>query len=157
MKQNYSIKTNKNLYEIIKNCTKNLFSKLPSYAQFNEGMNGNFPYLLLFLKVFMEINKLRSEGIYYIDSTLVPICSNAHRYSVKVDLGFASSSKNMNGWTQGLLLITKNRKNMKSANSPSFLSKEIKHPPSLSSSSDAPSSGDTGKAGGASTPDATGR
>ncbi len=39
MKQKYGIKTNKKLYNFVKYCNPRLFSKLPSYAQFNNGLN----------------------------------------------------------------------------------------------------------------------
>lgn len=101
MKQEYGIKTNKKLYNFIQFCTPNMFSKLPSYAQFNDGLNSILPYMIYFLKIWMHTNQLRFQGVYYIDSTTMPICSNAHRYHVKIDGGLASSGKNIYGWFYG--------------------------------------------------------
>ena len=104
MKQEYGIKTNKKLYNFVKYCIPTMFSKLPSYAQFNEGLNSILPHMLLLLKIWMQINKSRYQGVYYVDSTTMPICSNAHRYRVKIDLGMASSGKNIYGWFHGFKL-----------------------------------------------------
>jgi len=101
MKQEYGIRTNKKLYNFIKNCAPNLFSPLPSYAQFNEGLNGTFPYFILFFETWMQVNRKHDPGVYYVDSTTMPICSNAHRYRVKIDLGYARSGKNIYGWFHG--------------------------------------------------------
>ena len=101
MKQEYGIRTNKKLYLLLKYCNPSLFPKLPSYAQFNEGLNSVLPHLVLFLKIWMQVNKLRFPGVYYVDSTTMPICANAHRYRVKIDLGKASSGKNIYGWFYG--------------------------------------------------------
>jgi len=101
MKQEYGIKTNKKLYNFVKYCTPSMFSKLPSYTQFNAGLNSVLPYMVFFLKIWLQINKSRYPGIYYVDSTTMPICSNAHRYRVKIDLGMASSGKNIYGWFHG--------------------------------------------------------
>lgn len=101
MKQEYGIRTNKKLYNFIKHCAPHLFSGLPSYAQFNEGLNSTLPQLLLFLQVWMQVNRTHNPGVYYVDSTVMPICSNAHRYRVKIDLGLASSGKNIYGWFHG--------------------------------------------------------
>lgn len=101
MKQEYGIRTNKKLYKFIKHCAPNLFSGLQSYAQFNEGLNSTLPHLLLFLQAWMQVNRTHNPGVYYVDSTAMPICSNAHRYRVKIDLGLASSGKNIYGWFHG--------------------------------------------------------
>jgi len=101
MKQEYGIRTNKKLYNFIKNCAPYLFSELPSYSQFNEGLSATFPYLILLLQIWMQVNKASSTGVYYVDSTVMPICSNAHRYRVKIDLGLARSGKNIYGWFHG--------------------------------------------------------
>jgi len=101
MKQEYGIRTNKKLYNFVKYCTPSMFAKLPSYTQFNEGLNSILPHMFFFLKIWMQINKFRYPGIYYVDSTTMPICSNAHRYRVKIDLGMASSGKNIYGWFHG--------------------------------------------------------
>ena len=101
MKQEYGIRTNKKLYNLVKYCTPRLFSELPSYAQFNEGLNATLPHLFMFLQIWMQINKAHGPNVYYVDSTTMPICANAHRYRVKVDLGLASSGKNIYGWFYG--------------------------------------------------------
>lgn len=101
MKQEYGIRTNKKLYNFIKHCAPNLFYDLPSYAQFNEGLNSILPHLILFLQIWMQVNRTHNSGVYYVDSTVMPICSNAHRYRVKIDLGLASSGKNIYGWFHG--------------------------------------------------------
>ena len=101
MKQEYGIKTNKKLYDFVKYCIPSMFSALPSYTQFNDGLNAILPYMLFFLKIWLQVNKSRFPGVYYVDSTTMPICSNAHRHRVKIDLGMASSGKNIYGWFHG--------------------------------------------------------
>ena len=104
IKQDLGIKTNKKLYKLIKFCMQNAFSTLPSYSQFISGMNSNLLYLVYFLQIHTKINQQNSKGLYFVDSTPMPICSNAHRYAVKTDLGSASAGKNMNGWFYGYKL-----------------------------------------------------
>jgi len=101
MKQNYGIRTNKKLYNFIKYCAPRLFSDLPSYSQFNEGMNSIFSLLIVMLELWTQINQTHNPGVYYVDSTTLPICTNPHRYRVKIDLGLAKSGKNLYGWFHG--------------------------------------------------------
>jgi hypothetical protein len=104
IKQESSIKTIKSLYEATTNYFRDMFPNVPSYQQFDEGINKTFPYLLVLTKIILEINKERPSNYSIADSAPLPICSNGHRYNLEIDLGLASSSKNLNGWYYGFKL-----------------------------------------------------
>ena len=100
-KQHIGIKTNKHLYFLLKTFLQPMFSKAPSYQQFNAGINASLPFLLALTMLLINENKMKKAKFYVVDSLPLPICSNGHRYNVKIDNGTASSSKNLNGWYHG--------------------------------------------------------
>ena len=104
LKQELGIRKNSNLYIVIKEMFKRHFSPLPSYQQFNEGLRQTFPYLMLLTALMAKNNKIKKSKFYIVDSTPLPICSNGHRYKVKIDNGLAKSGKNLNGWFHGFKL-----------------------------------------------------
>ena len=105
LKHSFGIRTNSNLYYMIKHFGfASFFSKLPSYQQFNDGIKRSFPYLVALTTLLAESNKNKKSKYYIVDSTPLPICSNGHRYNVKIDNGLAKSSKNLNGWFHGFKL-----------------------------------------------------
>jgi len=104
VRQQMGIKTNKQLYEFVKTYMKRDFPIMPSYVQFNEGMKSNFGFLLLLTTIIKEVNKHKKADYYIVDSSIMPVCANAHRYNVKIDLGLASPGKNLNGWHYGFKL-----------------------------------------------------
>lgn len=105
LKHSFAVRTNSSLYVLIKHYGfASLFSKLPSYQQFNNGIRRSFPYLMALTTLLIKSNKHKSARYHIVDSTPVPICSNGHRYNVKIDKKLASSGKNLNGWFYGFKL-----------------------------------------------------
>lgn len=104
IKQFLGIKTNKILYELIKNYAKKDFSTLPSYQQFCLGLESNLHYLAIINLVLFELNTQKKSDFFIIDSTSIPICRNAYRSRSKLGKNIASSGKNMNGWYFGFKL-----------------------------------------------------
>ena len=104
IKQFLGIKTNKSLYNLIKDCGQNYFSELPSYQQFCSGLESNIHYLAIINLVLVEINSQKKSDFFIIDSTSLPICRNTYRSRSKLGKGIASSGKNMNGWYFGFKL-----------------------------------------------------
>jgi len=105
LKHSLGIRTNSSLYFMIKNYGfASLFSDLPSYQQFNDGIKRSLPYLIVLTTLLTASNKNKKAKYYIVDSTPLPICANGHRHNVKIDMGLAKSSKNLNGWFHGFKL-----------------------------------------------------
>lgn len=105
LKHVLKIRTNKSLYNTLKFFgLDKMFSKLPSYQQFNDGMRRALPYLVAATSCLTRKNKKNKAAFYIVDSTPLPICANAHRYNVKIDNGLGKSGKNLNGWYFGFKL-----------------------------------------------------
>lgn len=104
IKQKLCMDTNKQLYYLIKNHFKNLFSSMPSYQQFCKGLESNFLYLTIINQILVNLNKQKKARFYIIDSTSLPLCTFAYRYRSKMGKGLARTSKNMNGWYYGFKL-----------------------------------------------------
>lgn len=105
LKHAFKIRTNKSLYTFVKNFGfQNMFSTLPSYQQFNNGIRQSLPYLVALANGLTTNNKKKKALFYIVDSTPLPVCANAHRYNVKIDNGLAKSGKNLNGWYYGFKL-----------------------------------------------------
>ena len=97
LKHSFSIRTNSTLYFLIKHYGfAKLFSELPSYQQFNEGIRRSLPYLMALTALMIKSNKSKKARYHIVDSTPIPVCSNGHRYNVKIDKKLASSGKNLN-------------------------------------------------------------
>ena len=101
LKQAFCLKTNKILYYFTKYFFKDLFSQIPSYQQFNDGLNRAFPFLVALTTLLIKETKKKKAKFYVVDSLPLSICSNGHRYNVKIDNGTATSGKNLNGWYHG--------------------------------------------------------
>jgi len=105
IKHSFSIRTNSSLYFLIKHYGfAKLFSTFPSYQQFNEGIRRSLPYLIGLTTLIIKSNKNKKALYHLVDSTPIPVCSNGHRYNVKIDKKFASAGKNLNGWFYGFKL-----------------------------------------------------
>lgn len=104
IKQKLGLKTNKQLYFLVKNYMKNEFSRLPSYQQFCSGLESNFWHASIVNSVLSQYNKQRESSFFVIDSTSLPFCSLAYRYRSKLGKGIAGSGKNLNGWYYGFKL-----------------------------------------------------
>jgi hypothetical protein len=104
IKQERAIRTNKNLYELVKYCMHNDFPKLPSYQQFCEGLESNLIYLMLMNQILCKTNISEEEAVYIVDSTKLPICKTIYSNRAKVGLGAADYGKNIEGWFFGFKL-----------------------------------------------------
>jgi Transposase DDE domain len=104
IKQERCIRTNKDLYELVKYCMARDFPPLPSYQQFCEGLESNFLYLMLINQILCKMNVSSEEAQYIVDSTALPICKTIYSNSAKVGLGLANYGKNLEGWFFGFKL-----------------------------------------------------
>lgn len=86
VKQSCTIKTTKQLYEILKKNPRCGFSNVPSYQQFCRGLETSLPYLMGFTQLLVKLNLVHTETREFItDSTALPIgkiknapCSSKH-------------------------------------------------------------------------------
>jgi len=101
IKQERCIQTNKDLYELIKDCMKAEFPKLPSYQQFCEGLEGNFMYLAIMGQILAQMNKSTEENEYIVDSSALPICKTMYSNNERLANGIADFGKNLEGWFFG--------------------------------------------------------
>lgn len=86
---------------------KPLFPKLCSYCNFVKLKNSSS----IFLKIFLENNTGSNTGIYYIDSTPLPVCKMERKYRHRVFNMLAKTKKSTFGFFHGLklhLLINQN-------------------------------------------------
>ncbi len=91
----------KNFYNgILKTILSQHFPKAPSYQRFIElTQKATVPLL-----VFMNSKSGKKTGIYYIDSTCIPVCKNLRAKRNKVFKGLAAHGKTSTGWFFGLKL-----------------------------------------------------
>jgi hypothetical protein len=111
IKQERCIRTNKDLYDLVKYCMNRDFPNLPSYQQFCEGLESNFVYLMLINHILCKMNVSSENAEYIVDSTALPICKTIYSNSAKVGLGLADYGKNLEGWFFGFklhIIITSN-------------------------------------------------
>jgi len=106
LKNTHRIPDNKALYDWLSDSKyfSSMFRSLPSYQQFNEGLNKTFSYFVLATAILVAKNKSKTSKYFVVDSTCLPICSNGYRYRCKMGKGLANSSKNLNGWWHGFKL-----------------------------------------------------
>jgi len=104
IKQERSIRTNKDLYELVKYCMYHEFPLFPSYQQFCKGLESNLSYLVLMNQMLCKMNISPEETEYIVDSTKLPICKTIYSNSAKLALGAADYGKNLEGWFFGFKL-----------------------------------------------------
>ena len=78
------------------------FPNAPSYNRFVELIPRAFLPLLLF--VIFRCSKAKRTGVYFIDSTKLPVCFITRAHCHKVFKGFAAKGKTSTGWFFGLKL-----------------------------------------------------
>jgi hypothetical protein len=78
------------------------FPSAPSYNRFIELMRRAEIPLYLFVKE--QCHQSQKTGIYFIDSTKLPVCYITRAHSHKVFRGFAAKGKTSTGWFYGLKL-----------------------------------------------------
>jgi len=104
IKQERSIQTNKDLYELAKYCMTKDLPPLPSYQQFCVGLESNLIYLMLISQILCKMNISSEEATYIVDSTKLPICKTIYSGSAKVGLNVADYGKTLEGWFFGFKL-----------------------------------------------------
>jgi hypothetical protein len=101
LKQEYGFKTNKQLYEFVKEYMAKDFPPLPSYQQFNHGIKLTFEYFVMIVWILTHLTKNNESKYHVVDSTPVPVCNNQYRFKSKLFKGLAATGKNINGWFFG--------------------------------------------------------
>lgn len=91
----------KNFYQgVMIGLCSSLFPKLPSYQRFIELL----PRIIVPITLFLSSKMGRKTGIYYIDSTPLPVCHNLRINKHRVFKGLASRGKSSTGWFFGFKL-----------------------------------------------------
>ena len=87
-------------------CTyKTYFPRLPNYENFLKATNRSFPFTVLLLRYFIELNRrLSKDGVFFFDSTPLSVCTNSNIPTHKVMKEFASRGKTSKGWFYGFKL-----------------------------------------------------
>ena len=81
------------------------FPGLPNYENFLKASNLSFPFITLLLNYLLELNrKMNMDGIFFLDSTALSVCTNWNISSHKVTKGYASRGKTSKGWFYGFKL-----------------------------------------------------
>ena len=84
---------------------KAYFPGLPNYENFLKASNQSFPFIVLFLCYLLELNRrMSTDGIYFVDSTALSVCTNWNISTHKVTKGFSSRGKTSRGWFYGFKL-----------------------------------------------------
>ena len=103
-KQECGIKTTKQLYEFVTEYMQKDFPPLPSYQQFNHGIQSTFRYFVMITWLLTKMTRAKGADYHIVDSSPLPVCNNQHRFFNKVFKGIAKSGKNLNGWFWGFKL-----------------------------------------------------
>lgn len=103
-KQEHNFRTTKDLYNFVREYMSSYFPPVPSYQQFNEGINATFRYLVIISWLMSKHTRSKGAMYHVIDSTPMPVCNNQYRFSEKIFKGLAASGKNLNGWFWGFKL-----------------------------------------------------
>lgn len=93
----------KHFYCSFYNHLKPCFAKLPSYQRFVLLQRKAFVHMNVFMKVLT--NRIsRRTGIYYVDSTFLPVCNNQRIYRHKTFKNLAARGFSSCGWFYGFKL-----------------------------------------------------
>lgn len=91
----------KNFYQgVVMQLLYKYFPKLPSYGRFIELM----PRVIVPLTYYLNSKMGKKTGIYYVDSTALPVCHNLRINRHKVFAGLAARGKTSTGWFFGMKL-----------------------------------------------------
>jgi len=104
IKQEYGIKTTKQLYEFVQEYMQKDFRPLPSYQQFNDGIKLTFRYFVLISWLLTKMTRQKGSKYHIVDSSPLPVCNNQYRFIAKLFKGLARPGKNLNGWFWGFKL-----------------------------------------------------
>ena len=89
LKQEYGFKTNKQLYEFVKEHMEKDFPPLPSYQQFTHGIKSTFDYFVVIVWILTHFARRNESKYHIVDSTPVPVCNNQYRFKSKIFKGLA--------------------------------------------------------------------
>ena len=80
---------------LAENTYKAYFRRLPNYENFLKAANRSFPFTVLLLQYFLLLNRRMSrEGIFFLDSTALSVCTNWNIPTHRVTKGcFARENK----------------------------------------------------------------
>ena len=83
----------------------NDFPKLTNYENYLKATNKSLPFLLIILKLFLDISKYYSKNsTKYVDSTPLQVCKNKRISRNRVCKNFAARGKSTIGWFYGFKL-----------------------------------------------------
>jgi len=111
IKQERCIRTNRDLYELIKYCMQRDFPAMPSYQQFCEGLESSFMYLAIIGQILAQMNRSQEKDEYIVDASAMPICKTIYANQSSLGQGLADYGKTLEGWFFGFkihLIINKN-------------------------------------------------
>jgi hypothetical protein len=95
----------KTFVHLARNVYKGYFPGLPNYENFLKATNRSFPFTVLLLQYMLELNRqMSSDGLYFLDSTALSVCTNGNIRTHRVTTGFASRGKTSKGWFFGFKL-----------------------------------------------------
>jgi hypothetical protein len=84
---------------------KTYFPRLPNYENFQKAANRSFPFTVLLLQYLLELNRrMNRDGLFFIDSTALSVCTNGNIPTHRVTKGAASRGKTSKGWFYGFKL-----------------------------------------------------
>jgi hypothetical protein len=87
------------------NAYKAYFPRLPNYENFLKAANRSFPFTVLLLQYFLLLNRrMNRDGIFFLDSTALSVCTNWNIPTHRVTKGYASRGKTSKGWFFGFKL-----------------------------------------------------
>jgi hypothetical protein len=87
------------------NVYKAYFPRLPNYENFLKATNRSFPFTVLLLRYFLQLNRRMSAGgVFFLDSTALSVCANGNIPAHRVTKDFASRGKTSKGWFFGFKL-----------------------------------------------------
>jgi hypothetical protein len=90
---------------LVANAYKTYFPRLPNYENFLKATNRSFPFTVLLLRYFLLLNRrISREGVHFLDSTALSVCTNGNIPTHCVTKGFASRGKTSRGWFFGFKL-----------------------------------------------------
>jgi hypothetical protein len=84
---------------------KPYFPGLPSYENFLKATNRPFPFTAVPVQYLVLLNRRMSrDGVYFLDSSALSVCTNGNIPSHRVTKGYASRGKTSKGWFYGFKL-----------------------------------------------------
>jgi hypothetical protein len=84
---------------------KPYFPGLPNYENFLKAANRSFPFTVVLIRYFLLLNRRMSrDGVFFLDSTALSVCTNGNIPTHKVTKGYASRGKTSKGWFYGFKL-----------------------------------------------------